>query len=121
MVKKNAALLALGHVYRKPNDFSAPTESTQAAVLKTPQAPTISIGGGPGCSDQRLVITDVPGMFDPCTPSFTIRCQNFNGSMKETFVPYAGVVRRGVLPEEEHAYQMSDAVIEAVAKEFGAA
>jgi len=46
---------------------------------------------------------------------------NFNGLMKETFAQYAEEVRTGVFPGEEHSYKMSDEVLEAIEKEFGAA
>ena len=51
--------------------------------------PTISIGGGPGCSGQLLVTPDVLGMFDAFTPSFAKKYQDFNGLMKQTFAQYA--------------------------------
>jgi 3-methyl-2-oxobutanoate hydroxymethyltransferase len=60
-------------------------------------------------------------MFDAFTPSFAKRYQNFNGLMKETFAQYAEEVRTGVFPGEEHAYKMSEEVLETIEKEFGAA
>jgi len=92
-----------------------------AYVTRKLRVPTISIGGGPGCSGQLLVTPDVLGLFDAFTPSFAKRYQNFNGLMKETFAKYAEEVRTGVFPGEEHSYKMSDEVLEAIEKEFGPA
>jgi 3-methyl-2-oxobutanoate hydroxymethyltransferase len=90
-------------------------------VTKKLRVPTISIGGGPGCSGQLLVTPDVLGMFDAFTSRFAKRYQNFNGLMKETFAQYAEEVHSGVFPGEEHSYEMSDEVMETIEKEFGAA
>ena len=101
--------------------FEAVPAKLSAYVTRKLRVPTISIGGGPGCSGQLLVTPDVLGMFDAFTPSFAKRYQNFNGLMKETFARYAEEVRTGVFPGEEHSYKMADEVLEAIEKEFGAA
>jgi 3-methyl-2-oxobutanoate hydroxymethyltransferase len=101
--------------------FEAVPAKLSAYVTRKLRVPTISIGGGPGCSGQLLVTPDVLGMFDAFTPSFAKRYQNFNGLMKETFAQYAQEVRTGVFPGEEHAYKMSEEVLETIEKEFGAA
>jgi 3-methyl-2-oxobutanoate hydroxymethyltransferase len=101
--------------------FEAVPAKLSAYVTRKLRVPTISIGGGPGCSGQLLVTPDVLGMFDSFMPSFAKRYQNFNGLMKEAFAQYAKEVREGVFPGEEHSYAMSDEVLEAIEKEFGAA
>ena len=99
--------------------FEAVPAKLSAYVTRKLQVPTISIGGGPGCSGQLLVTPDVLGMFEAFTPSFAKRYQNFNGLMKETFAKYAEEVRNGVFPGEEHSYKMSDEVLDAIETEFG--
>lgn len=101
--------------------FEAVPAKLSAYVTRKLRVPTISIGGGPGCSGQLLVTPDVLGMFDAFTPSFAKRYQDFNGLMKETFARYAEDVRSGAFPGEEHSYKMADEVLEAIEKEFGAA
>ena len=101
--------------------FEAVPAKLSAYVTRKLRVPTISIGGGPGCSGQLLVTPDVLGLFDAFTPSFAKRYQNFNGLMKETFAQYAEEVRSGVFPGEAHSYKMSDEVLEAIEKEFGPA
>jgi 3-methyl-2-oxobutanoate hydroxymethyltransferase len=90
-----------------------------AYVTRKLSVPTISIGGGPGCSGQLLVTPDVLGMFDTFTPSFAKRYTNFNEQMKTTFAKYGEEVRSGVFPGQEHAYDMPDEVMTAIEKEFG--
>jgi 3-methyl-2-oxobutanoate hydroxymethyltransferase len=90
-----------------------------AYVTKKLQVPTMSIGGGPGCSGQLLVTPDVLGMFDKFTPKFAKHYQNFNKLMQQAFTQYAEEVRTGAFPGEEHSYAMSDEVLDAIEDEFG--
>jgi 3-methyl-2-oxobutanoate hydroxymethyltransferase len=99
--------------------FEAVPAKLSAYVTRKLRVPTISIGGGPGCSGQLLVTPDVLGMFDAFTPSFAKKYQDFNSLMKEAFTRYAEEVRSGAFPGEEHCYKMSDDVIAAVEAEFG--
>lgn len=101
--------------------FEAVPAKLAAYVTRKLSVPTISIGGGPGCSGQLLVTADVLGMFDAFTPSFAKRYTNFNEQMKATFTQYDKEVRSGVFPGEEHSYKMSDEVMAAIEKEFGKA
>jgi 3-methyl-2-oxobutanoate hydroxymethyltransferase len=89
-----------------------------AYITKKLRVPTMSIGGGPGCSGQLLVTPDVLGMFDEFTPSFAKRYQEFNKLMLQTFKQYAEEVRTGAFPDEEHSYPMSDEVLNAIEEEF---
>jgi 3-methyl-2-oxobutanoate hydroxymethyltransferase len=99
--------------------FEAVPAKLSAYVTQKLKIPTISIGGGPGCSGQLLVTPDVLGMFDAFTPSFAKKYQNFNQLMKEAFAQYAQEVRTGVFPGEEHSYKISDDVLNAIEDEFG--
>ncbi|MHC4203722.1 MAG: 3-methyl-2-oxobutanoate hydroxymethyltransferase [Planctomycetota bacterium] len=89
-----------------------------AYITEKLRVPTMSIGGGPGCSGQLLVTPDVLGMFDAFTPSFAKRYQEFNKLMQQTFKQYAEEVRTGAFPDEQHSYKMSDEVLDAVKEEF---
>jgi 3-methyl-2-oxobutanoate hydroxymethyltransferase len=101
--------------------FEAVPAKLSAYVTKKLRVPTISIGGGPGCSGQLLVTYDILGMFDTFTPSFAKKYANFNKLMCETFVQYRKEVLDGTFPGEEHSYKMSDEVLEAIEDEFGKA
>ena len=90
-------------------------------VTRKLDVPTIGIGGGPQCSGQVLVTHDVLGMYDNFTPSFAKQYQKFGEVMFDTFKQYKEEVLTGKFPGEEHSYKMSDEVLEAIEKEFGAA
>ena len=99
--------------------FEAVPAKLSAYVTQKLKVPTISIGGGPGCSGQLLVTPDVLGMFDAFTPSFAKRYNNFNEQMKTVFTQYAQEVRSGAFPTEKHSYDMSDEVLAEIEKVFG--
>ena len=89
-----------------------------AWVTEKLDIPTISIGGGPGCSGQLLVTPDVLGMYDNFTPSFAKQYQKFGEVMIDTFKLYKEEVLTGKFPAEEHCYNMSDDVLDSIIKEF---
>ena len=90
-------------------------------VTKKLRVPTISIGGGPGCSGQLLVTYDILGMFEDFTPSFAKKYANFNIEMSDVFVKYREEVLDGTFPGEEHTYKMSAEVLDVIEEEFGKA
>ena len=101
--------------------FEAVPAKLSDYVTRKLDVPTISIGGGPYCSGQLLVTPDVLGMYDNFTPSFAKQYQKFGEVMIDTFKQYKEEVLNGTFPGEEHSYKMSDEVLEAIEKEFGAA
>jgi 3-methyl-2-oxobutanoate hydroxymethyltransferase len=101
--------------------FEAVPAKLSAYVTRKLRVPTISIGGGPGCSGQLLVTPDVLGLFDRFTPSFAKKYQDVGTLMLNTFKQYGEEVRAGIFPGEEHSYKMSDEVLEAIEQEFGKA
>jgi 3-methyl-2-oxobutanoate hydroxymethyltransferase len=88
-------------------------------VTQKLDVPTISIGGGPGCSGQLLVTYDVLGMFDEFTPSFAKKYANFNQAMTDAFEKYRDEVVSKQFPGPEHVYGVSDEIMEIMEKEFG--
>jgi len=98
--------------------FEAVPAKLSEWVTKRLSIPTISIGGGPGCSGQLLVTHDVLGMYDNFTPSFAKRYQEVGQLMLDTFRQYKEEVLTGVFPGKENCYSMSDEVLEAIEKEF---
>lgn len=99
--------------------FEAVPAKLATYITRKLSIPTISIGGGPGCSGQLLVTYDVLGMFDTFTPKFAKKYANFNQTMKDTFAQYRQEVLEGKFPTEEHVYGVSDEVLAAMEKEFG--
>jgi 3-methyl-2-oxobutanoate hydroxymethyltransferase len=101
--------------------FEAVPAKLAEYVTKKLRVPTISIGGGPGCSGQLLVTYDVLGMFDTFTPKFAKKYANFNKEMKDVFATYRQEVLDRKFPTDEHVYSVSDEVMGAIEKEFGKA
>jgi 3-methyl-2-oxobutanoate hydroxymethyltransferase len=101
--------------------FEAVPAKLSDYVTRKLDIPTISIGGGPHCSGQLLVTPDVLGLYDTFTPSFAKQYVNVGQIMTDTFTQYAQEVKEGVFPGEQHAYGMSDEVLESIIKEFGEA
>jgi 3-methyl-2-oxobutanoate hydroxymethyltransferase len=99
--------------------FEAVPAKLAAYVTKKLRVPTISIGGGPGCSGQLLVTYDVLGMFETFTPKFAKKYINLNQLIREAILQYRNEVKSRKFPDEEHSYGMSDEVMEAIEKEFG--
>ncbi len=101
--------------------FEAVPAKLAAYVTKKLRVPTISIGGGPGCSGQLLVTYDVLGMFETFTPKFAKKYINLNQLIRQAIIQYRDEVKSRKFPDEEHSYGMSDEVMEAIEKEFGKA
>ena len=101
--------------------FEAVPAKLAAYATKKLHVPTISIGGGPGCSGQLLVTHDVLGLFDRFTPKFAKKYVDLAQTMRQTFDLYCNDVKSRVFPGEEHTYWMSDEVLAAVEAEFGPA
>lgn len=101
--------------------FEAVPAKLAAYVTKKLRVPTISIGGGPGCSGQLLVTYDVLGMFETFTPKFAKKYINLNQLIRQAIIQYRDEVKSRKFPDEEHSYGVSDEVMEAIEKEFGKA
>ncbi len=80
----------------------------EVAQLITERAsiPIISIGAGPHCHGQLLIVHDMLGFFDQFTPKFVKKYCNLNEVMAKAFQDYIADVRTGAFPEEKHCYTM---------------
>ena len=101
--------------------FEAVPAKLAAYITDKLDVPTISIGGGPGCSGQLLVTHDVLGIYDEFTPSFAKQYANVKQIMADSFAQYREEVITGVFPDEAHSYKMSDEIMELIIEEFGPA
>jgi len=98
--------------------FEAVPAKLSTYVTNILHIPTISIGGGSGCSGQLLVTHDILGMYEIFDPTFSKKYANFNKLMYEAFTQYRKEVLEGSFPDEEHSYGMSDEVMEEIEREF---
>jgi 3-methyl-2-oxobutanoate hydroxymethyltransferase len=68
--------------------------------------PVYSIGAGPHCDGQLLIVSDLLGIFEAFTPKFVKKYANLADDIKAAFREYAREVREGAFPGPEHAYHM---------------
>lgn len=103
MLKENALALQDAGV------FSLVLECVPSLVAKEVtdalNIPTIGIGAGPHCDGQVLVIQDLLGMSKEFKPKFVKRYVMLFDTIKEALDRYAGEVRDGSFPDEEHCFK----------------
>jgi 3-methyl-2-oxobutanoate hydroxymethyltransferase len=68
--------------------------------------PTIGIGSGPDCDGQVLVLHDVLGLYEGRSPRFAKRYADLATEIRGALERFAGDVRSGAFPAEEHTYAM---------------
>jgi 3-methyl-2-oxobutanoate hydroxymethyltransferase len=67
--------------------------------------PTIGIGAGPACDGQVLVLHDMLGLNEGCSPKFLKRYAELGASVREAVRAYATEVRGGTYPAKEHSFE----------------
>jgi 3-methyl-2-oxobutanoate hydroxymethyltransferase len=97
--------------------FSLVLEAVPAPVAERVTAelaiPTIGIGSGPGCDGQVLVLHDLLGLYGGFTPKFTKRYAEIGEEIRGALERFAGDVRSGAFPTDEHTYAMPAEELEA--------
>jgi 3-methyl-2-oxobutanoate hydroxymethyltransferase len=68
--------------------------------------PVYSIGAGPHCDGQVLIVADLLGMFVAFTPKFVRKYANLADHIKGAFSAYVDEVKTGAFPGPENAYSM---------------
>jgi 3-methyl-2-oxobutanoate hydroxymethyltransferase len=74
--------------------------------------PVYSIGAGPHCDGQVLIVSDLLGMFEAFTPKFVKKYANLADDIKQAFAEYIKEVKSGEFPGPEHAYNMREGELE---------
>jgi 3-methyl-2-oxobutanoate hydroxymethyltransferase len=74
--------------------------------------PVYSIGAGPHCDGQLLIVSDLLGMFEAFTPKFVKKYANLADETKKAFAEYIKEVKSGAFPGPEHAYNMRKGEVE---------
>ncbi len=75
-------------------------------ITRTLAIPVLSIGAGPGCDGQLLIVSDLTGQFQAFTPRFVKRYCDVAGMVTAAMRSYCEDVRSGAFPEEQHCYRM---------------
>ncbi len=68
--------------------------------------PVLSIGAGPHCDGQLLIVADTIGQFQAFTPKFVKKYCNVAAMVTDAMKEYASDVRNGRFPEDAHCYKM---------------
>jgi len=74
------------------------------AVTQALTVPTIGIGAGADCDGQVLVWHDMLGYYEGHAPRFVKRYADLGDVITDALGRYAGDVRAGTFPEEQHTY-----------------
>jgi 3-methyl-2-oxobutanoate hydroxymethyltransferase len=92
--------------------FAVVLEAVPAAVAaritEVLRIPTIGIGAGAGCDGQVLVFHDLLGLYEGRPPRFVKRYADLATQIRGALESYAGDVRSGRFPEEQHTYSIPD-------------
>jgi len=71
------------------------------------EIPVMSIGAGPHCDGQLLIVSDLIGQFQAFTPKFVKKYCNVAEVITEAMKEYVAEVKGGVFPDEEkYCYHM---------------
>ena len=68
--------------------------------------PILSIGAGPYCDGQLLIVSDMLGVFEAFTPKFVKRYAEIAKTSTEALTAYVQDVRSKAFPEPRHIYPM---------------
>jgi 3-methyl-2-oxobutanoate hydroxymethyltransferase len=68
--------------------------------------PVLSIGAGPGCDGQILIVSDMIGQFQAFTPKFVKKYANIAEVITNAMRQYVKEVKAGAFPADEHCYHM---------------
>lgn len=68
--------------------------------------PVYSIGAGPDCDGQLLIVSDMIGQFQAFTPKFVKKYADVAGIVTAAMKAYVQDVKGGAFPADEHCYHM---------------
>ena len=74
------------------------------SVTEALDIPTIGIGSGSDCAGQVQVMNDLIGLFE-ATPKHAKRYADVGKIVREALKSYAGEVKSGVFPDEDHSFR----------------
>jgi 3-methyl-2-oxobutanoate hydroxymethyltransferase len=83
--------------------------------------PVLSIGAGPNCDGQLLIVSDMIGQFQAFTPKFVKKYANVAEVITNAMKEYVKDVKAGAFPTDEHCYHMlkgEDEKFKALIKEY---
>lgn len=88
--------------------LEAVTPPVAKTITELLDIPVLSIGAGPDCDGQLLIVSDLIGEFQAFTPKFVRKYANVAEVTRDAIRRYADEVRGGQFPAEEHCYPIKD-------------
>jgi 3-methyl-2-oxobutanoate hydroxymethyltransferase len=82
------------------------------AITRALDIPTIGIGAGAACDGQVLVWHDLLGLYEGHAPRFVKQYAELASVMQAAVASYAGDVRNGSFPEQQHTYSIPEEELE---------
>ncbi|MEW6622573.1 MAG: 3-methyl-2-oxobutanoate hydroxymethyltransferase [Bacillota bacterium] len=77
-------------------------------ITERAKIPILSIGAGPYCDGQVLVVHDLLGFFGGHVAKFVKQYANMNEIIEKALTQYKEEVEQGIFPGPEHCYKISD-------------
>ncbi|MBU1947794.1 MAG: 3-methyl-2-oxobutanoate hydroxymethyltransferase [Candidatus Eisenbacteria bacterium] len=84
---------------------AVPSEVT-GHITRSLSIPVYSIGAGPDCDGQLLIVSDLIGQFQAFTPRFVKKYCNVAEIITQAMREYCDEVRSGLFPSSEYCYKM---------------
>lgn len=84
--------------------LEAVTPPVAKTITELLDIPVFSIGAGPDCDGQLLIVSDLVGEFQAFTPKFVKKYGNVAEVTRNAIRAYAEEVRSGAFPTDEHCY-----------------
>lgn len=81
-------------------------------VTENSPVPVISCGSGPDCDGQILIISDILGLNAGPKPKFSKNFAQLDEPIIQAVKDYAGQVRQGTYPDDEHCYHVKPGQLE---------
>ena len=100
--------------------LEAVTPEVGGVIAKDLDIPVYSIGAGPLCDGQLLIVSDVLGLWEAFKPKFVRRYAELADLSVKAITEYVADVRMGRFPEDVHCYKMIEgeaAKLERMAKQ----
>ena len=109
-------LVELAHKMVQAGASSLLLEGTAREVSKIvtedSPVPVISCGSGPDCDGQILIISDILGLNVGAKPKFAKQFAGLDEPIVQAIKDYAGQVRDGLYPDDEHCYHIKPGQME---------
>ena len=86
--------------------LEAVTPEVGGVIAKDLDIPVYSIGAGPLCDGQLLIVSDVLGLWEAFKPKFVRRYAELADLSVKAITEYVADVRMGRFPEDVHCYKM---------------